>query len=156
MHTYVLVCLRALWRIYVRFVANIDIKILGGGGGGWFSCTHYPSLTLNTSNYNSPFHAHFYFFCLRECCTPWHGFLLCDAFVEVVVYLKVDSLDASQKISHVARLPFSNDLHFLLDVQHNLLHESQIPISHNVTLKCKLSFLASWDFRLLQCWSNNP
>ncbi len=35
MHAYVLVCLRALWRIYVRFVTDIDIKILGGAG---FSC----------------------------------------------------------------------------------------------------------------------
>jgi hypothetical protein len=66
------------------------------------------------------------------------------------------SLDASQRMSHIARLPFSKDIHFLLDLQHNLLHESQIPISHNVTQKCNLSFLASWDFRLLQCWSNNP
>jgi hypothetical protein len=33
-HAYVLVCLRALWRIYVEFVADIDIKILGRGGGG--------------------------------------------------------------------------------------------------------------------------
>ncbi len=72
MHTYVLICFRALWRIYVRFVADIDIKILGG----CFSYTHYPSLTLNTSNYSSPFHVHLCFFCLRECCIPWHGFLL--------------------------------------------------------------------------------
>jgi hypothetical protein len=82
--------------------------------------------------------------------------ILCDAFVEVVVHLRVGNLDASQRMSHVARLPFSNDIHFLLDLQHNLLHESHIPISHNVTQKCKLSFLASWEFRLLQCWSNNP
>jgi len=32
-HAYVFICLRALWRIYVKFVANIDIKILGGGRG---------------------------------------------------------------------------------------------------------------------------
>jgi len=31
MHAYVLVCFQALWRIYVKFVADIDIKILGGG-----------------------------------------------------------------------------------------------------------------------------
>lgn len=37
---------------------------------------HYPSLTLNTSNYSSPFHVHLCLFCLRECCTPRHSFLL--------------------------------------------------------------------------------
>jgi len=30
-HAYVFVCLQALWRIYVRFIDDIDIKILGGG-----------------------------------------------------------------------------------------------------------------------------
>jgi omega-6 fatty acid desaturase (delta-12 desaturase) len=30
-HAYVLICLQALWRIYVRFVVDIDIKILGEG-----------------------------------------------------------------------------------------------------------------------------
>jgi len=34
MHAYILVCLRTLWRIYVGFVIDINIKIFGGGGGG--------------------------------------------------------------------------------------------------------------------------
>ncbi len=33
MHAYILVCLWALWKIYVGFVVDIHIKILGAGRG---------------------------------------------------------------------------------------------------------------------------
>jgi hypothetical protein len=41
---YVLVCLRALWRMYVGFVVDIDIKIFGGGFSYTLVCWCHISL----------------------------------------------------------------------------------------------------------------